>query len=91
MLKAHTGNFIEGADEFDNEFFKISPREAKDMDPQQRVLLQTTYHAMEQAGYVPDATPCFRRDRIGCFIGSATHDYIQNLREDIDVYYGPSE
>ncbi|ESK95806.1 polyketide synthase [Moniliophthora roreri MCA 2997] len=88
-MKAHTGNFIDGVDEFDNDFFKISPREARDMDPQQRVLLHTAYHALENAGYVPDATPCFRRDRFGCFIGSATHDYVQNLHEDIDVYYSP--
>ncbi|KAK0228850.1 polyketide synthase [Armillaria fumosa] len=87
QMKAHTGNFIEGADEFDNRFFKISPREAKSMDPQQRVLLHTTYEALEDAGYVPNATPSFNPDTFGCYIGVATHDYLQNLRDDIDVYY----
>ncbi|KAF5350379.1 hypothetical protein D9758_012473 [Tetrapyrgos nigripes] len=86
-MKAHTGNFIDGVDEFDNQFFKISPREARSMDPQQRILLQTAYEALEDAGYVPDSTLSFRRDTFGCFIGVATHDYIQNLRDDIDVYY----
>jgi len=57
------------------------------MDPQQRVLLHTAYEALENAGYVPDASPSFRRETIGCYIGAATHDYVQNLRENIDVYY----
>ncbi|THU92749.1 polyketide synthase [Dendrothele bispora CBS 962.96] len=86
-MKAKTANCIDGVDEFDNQFFKISPREAKSMDPQQRILLQTTYEALEDAGYVPDSTPSFRRDTFGCFVGVATHDYIQNLRDEIDVYY----
>ncbi|KAG6907234.1 Type I Iterative PKS [Tephrocybe rancida] len=88
-MKAHTGNFIEGADEFDNKFFKISPREAKSMDPQQRVLLHTAYEALEDSGYVPNSTPTTRPETFGCYIGVATHDYIQNLRNDIDVYYSP--
>ncbi|KAK0463812.1 putative polyketide synthase [Desarmillaria tabescens] len=87
QMKAHTGNFIEGADEFDNRFFKISPREAKSMDPQQRVLLHTTYEALEDAGYVPNATPSFKPDTFGCYIGVANYDYLQNLRDDIDEYY----
>lgn len=68
-------------------FFKISPREAKSMDPQQRILLHTAYEALEDAGYVPDSTPTFRPDRFGCFIGAATHDYVHNLKDEIDVYY----
>ncbi|KAF8224464.1 polyketide beta-ketoacyl-synthase [Tricholoma matsutake] len=86
-MKAHTGNFIDGVDEFDNKFFKISPREARNMDPQQRILLHTAYEALEDSGYVPDATPTFRPETFGCYIGVATHDYLQNLRNDIDVYY----
>lgn len=57
------------------------------MDPQQRVLLQTAYRALEDAGYVPDTTPSFARDTFGCWIGNATLDYVDNLRSDIDVYY----
>lgn len=74
---------------FDNSFFGISPREAKSIDPQQRVLLHTTYKALEDAGYVPDATPSFARDTFGCYIGNATLDYPDNLKDDIDVYYSP--
>lgn len=57
------------------------------MDPQQRILLHTAYEALEDAGYVPDSTPMFRPDRFGCFIGAATHDYVHNLKDEIDVYY----
>ncbi|GAW03534.1 polyketide synthase [Lentinula edodes] len=87
QMKARTGNFIQGADEFDNRFFKISPREAKSMDPQQRVLLHTAYEALEDSGYVPGTTSSSQPDTFGCYIGAATHDYVQNLRGDIDVYY----
>ena len=68
-------------------FFNISPREAKTMDPQQRILLQVAYEALEDSGYVPHATPSFNPKNFGCYIGAATHDYVQNLRSDIDVYY----
>ncbi|KAG1727831.1 polyketide synthase [Suillus lakei] len=86
-MKVHTGNFIDCPDEFDYKYFKVSPREAKSMDPQQRILLHTAHDALENAGYVPDATSSFQRDTFGCFIGTATHDYADNLRENIDVHY----
>ena len=76
---------------FDHSFFGISPREAKSVDPQQRVLLQTTYKALEDAGYVPDSTPSFARETFGCYIGNATLDYPDNLKDDIDVYYSPGK
>lgn len=76
---------------FDHSFFGISPREAKSVDPQQRVLLQTTYKALEDAGYVPDSTPSFAKETFGCYIGNATLDYPDNLKDDIDVYYSPGE
>ena len=81
------GNFISHPDTFDNVFFHISPREAQSMDPQQRLLLQVAYRALENAGYTPDATPSWNRETFGTFIGVATHDYENNLRNDIGVYY----
>lgn len=59
------------------------------MDPQQRVMLQTAFRALEDSGYVPDSTPSTNRKTFGCWIGSATLDYVENLREYIDVYYSP--
>ncbi|KAI1769355.1 putative polyketide synthase [Hypoxylon sp. FL1150] len=88
-INTRYGNFLGNPFLFDNDLFDISPREAKSIDPQQRVLLQTAYRALEDAGYVPDATPSFARDTFGCFVGSATLDYVENLRADIDVYYSP--
>ena len=77
--------------QFDHSFFRISPREARSVDPQQRVLLQTTYKALEDAGYVPDSTISFARETFGCYIGNATLDYPENLKDDIDVYYSPGK
>lgn len=45
------------------------------MDPQQRVLLQVAYEALEAAGYTPDSTPSFNRSTFGCFLGASTNDY----------------
>ncbi|KIK51473.1 polyketide synthase [Collybiopsis luxurians FD-317 M1] len=86
-MKAHSGNFIDDPSLFDNKFFRISPREAKSMDPQQRILLHAAQEALDDAGYVPNATPTFQQDSFACYIGTATDDYVQNLRDSIDVYY----
>ncbi|KAI0304291.1 hypothetical protein B0F90DRAFT_1809157 [Multifurca ochricompacta] len=49
-MKARTGNFLDDVDKFDHEFFNISPREARSMDPQMRILLHTAYEALEDSG-----------------------------------------
>ena len=86
-MSKFTGNFIQEPWLFDNEFFRVSPREARSMDPQQRILLQTSYHALESSGYVPFSTPTFDPTTFGTYIGVATNDYVQNLNKKIDVYY----
>jgi acyl transferase domain-containing protein len=87
-MAAHMGNFITGHAAFDAAFFRISPREARSMDPQQRVLLHAAYHALENAGHVPDPEAEARgTDGTGVWIGAATADYVQNLKENIDLYY----
>jgi acyl transferase domain-containing protein len=83
------GAFLDDIWTFDNAFFNITPREAKSMDPQQRILLHTAQSALDDAGYVPDATPTFTKASMGCYIGVATGDYTDNLRNDIDVFYSP--
>lgn len=60
---------------FDAKFFMLSPREAPQVDPAQRLALMTTYEAMENAGFVPDATPSSMSDRVGVFFGSTSNDW----------------
>ncbi|ROT35234.1 phenolpthiocerol synthesis polyketide synthase ppsA [Sodiomyces alkalinus F11] len=83
------GNFLDDPFRFDAEYFNISPREAKSMDPQQRLLLHAAVEALDDAGYSPGATATFNRDTFGVYVGVATGDYVDNLRDEIDVYYSP--
>ncbi|EIN06889.1 ketoacyl-synt-domain-containing protein [Punctularia strigosozonata HHB-11173 SS5] len=86
-MRTRYGNFIENADVFDNAFFRISPKEARSMSPQQRLLLHVAYEAIEDSGYVAHATPTFDPDTFGVYVGVATNDYVLNLREDIGPHY----
>ncbi|XP_038078965.1 lovastatin diketide synthase mokB-like [Patiria miniata] len=63
--------FIHGIDKFDNTFFKISPREASSMDPQQRHILEVTYEAFEDAGIIPNTLG----ESCGVYIGVGMMDY----------------
>ena len=75
---------------FDARFFNISPREAPQIDPAQRLALMTAYEAIEQAGIVPDATPSTRRDRVGVFYGVTGMDWMEtNSPQKIDTYFIP--
>ncbi|PNH47488.1 hypothetical protein VD0004_g855 [Verticillium dahliae] len=85
------GNFLDNPFTFDTEFFNISPREAKSMDPQQRLLLHAAVEALDDAGYSPGATPSFQQASFGVYVGAATGDYVDNLRDEIDVYYSPGK
>lgn len=70
------GNFVSDHDAFDHKFFKKSPREVTSQDPQQRLMMQIAYQAVEQSGYLnsPNA------DRhVGCYIGVCAVDYEKNI------------
>lgn len=70
------GNFIHNPDAFDHRFFNISGREAKSMDPQQRLALQVAYEALESAGYC-SAAPVNGAE-VGCYLGVGSVDYDDN-------------
>ncbi|MBQ0826804.1 SDR family NAD(P)-dependent oxidoreductase [Streptomyces tagetis] len=72
------GGFLPEVDTFDARFFGVSPREAQLMDPQQRLFLQTAHRAVEEAGYRPSDLSA---GRTGLFVGVATHEYYDLLRE----------
>ena len=67
------GGFIKEIDKFDPLFFHISPKEAENMDPQERLFLEVAYSSVEDAGYTP-ATLCDNR-KIGVFVGIMNANY----------------
>lgn len=66
------GAFVDAIDEFDAGFFNISGREAEQMDPQQRVLLETAWEALENAGIDPSS---IEGSDCGVFVGLMNQDY----------------
>src|SRR4051794_25418207 len=66
------GGFLDAVAEFDAEFFGISAREAVSVDPQQRLVLELGWEALEDAGIVPDSV---RGGRLGVFVGAFADDY----------------
>ncbi|WNG48717.1 type I polyketide synthase [Archangium minus] len=73
-IRTRRGGFLKDVDRFDARFFGISPREAESMDPQQRLVLEVAWEALERAGY---AVVRSRRDRVGVFVGVMNNDYGQ--------------
>ncbi|KAL8831679.1 MAG: hypothetical protein Q9191_000724 [Dirinaria sp. TL-2023a] len=72
------GGYLRHLNKFDHRFFGISGREAKSMDPQQRLCLEVAYEAMESSGYYGLRSDEFDRE-VGCYIGSANDDYFDNV------------
>jgi acyl transferase domain-containing protein/acyl carrier protein len=63
------GGFLEDFDQFDPMFFNMTPREAENIDPQERIFLQESWKALEDAGYSPSNLSADLRQRIGVFAG----------------------
>jgi acyl transferase domain-containing protein/acyl carrier protein len=89
-ISSRWGGFISNVDGFDADFFGISPREAIEMDPQQRILLEVAFEALDHAGMTPQA---ITGGKMGVFVGVHGHasDYLllqnENL-EELDSFSG---
>ncbi|MFD4481339.1 type I polyketide synthase, partial [Streptomyces sp. NPDC058471] len=82
------GGYLDDVAEFDAGFFRISPREALSLDPQQRLALEVGWEALEDAGCT---TPALLERQAGVYVGLNTADYHELLTRDmdnIDLYYG---
>ncbi|MEU3039543.1 SDR family NAD(P)-dependent oxidoreductase [Streptomyces diastaticus] len=77
------GGFLDAVDRFDAGLFGIAPREAALMDPQQRLFLETSWHAVWDAGYRPAE---LAGTATGLFAGTSTSDYADLLaRNEVPV------
>src|ERR1700730_6914824 len=83
---ARRGGFLEGIDQFDPQFFGISPREAPYVDPQHRLLLETAWEAIEDAGLVLDFE---HGTDLGVFVGISHNDY-QGIQSTPSDHFGIS-
>ncbi|MDA0167608.1 acyltransferase domain-containing protein [Solirubrobacter taibaiensis] len=81
------GGYVSELDTFDHSFFKLSAREAAHIDPQQRLVLEIGWEALEDAGSVPDE---LRGTRTAVIVGVATFDHgaLQLQRASTDAYVG---
>ncbi|KAF2133650.1 ketoacyl-synt-domain-containing protein, partial [Dothidotthia symphoricarpi CBS 119687] len=92
MNTSHTayGCFIDEPGLFDAPFFNMSPREAQQTDPMQRLGLVTAYEALERAGYVANRTAATDLHRTGTYYGQASDDYREvNSAQEISTYFIP--
>lgn len=80
-FKVKNGGFLNGIHLFDNEFFGISPVEAIDMDPQQRILLEVCWEALENSGI---NVMNLKGTRTANIMGICGHDYTEQTLSDID-------
>ncbi|AVQ71833.1 MULTISPECIES: type I polyketide synthase [Microcystis] len=85
---ARYGGFIDAVDQFDPQFFGMTPREAIALDPQQRLLLEVSWEALENAGIAPQK---LTGTQTGVFVGIGLDDYAKRQIKQqipIDAYTG---
>lgn len=87
-ISTRYGGFLAAIDRFDPHFFGISPREAERIDPQQRLVLEVAWEALENAAIAPDS---LAHSATGVFIGCGNFDYgllLSQERDRISAYDG---
>ncbi|MBD3884960.1 thioester reductase domain-containing protein [Phormidium tenue FACHB-886] len=87
-ISTRWGGFLEQVDQFDPSFFGISPREVERMDPQQRLVLEVAWEAIENAGIAPEK---LSGSKTGVFLGIGNYDYCRLLARDntrVNAYDG---
>ena len=72
LTQLFDGGYIDDIDAFAADFFNISPREACEIDPQQRIALEQTWLALENANINPDI---IRGTHVGVYVGVTQNDY----------------
>ncbi|HXH38621.1 MAG TPA: SDR family NAD(P)-dependent oxidoreductase [Thermoanaerobaculia bacterium] len=84
------GSFIDSIDQFDPDFFGISPRDATYMDPQQRLFLEESWRALEDAGY---AGKSVGENRCGVYVGcgSSHYDNLTGKEPPPEAFWGNSQ
>lgn len=84
-IYCRTGSFLDDIASFDAGFFGISAREAVMLDPQQRMLLEVVWEAVERAGIAASA---LKGSATGMFAGVMHQDYAHRIRNaaDVDLY-----
>ena len=87
------GCFLENPGGFDSRLFNVSPREAMQMDPVQRLLLMVSYEALELAGYSPGRTPSTDPNHIATYMAQTTDDWRETIQSThgVDIYYIPGQ
>lgn len=84
-----SGCFLDNPGLFDSRLFNVSPWEAIQMDPLQRLILMSSYEALEMAGY-GQHSPSTASKRVSTYVGQVTDDWRSvNECQGIDIYYIP--
>ena len=81
------GGFVDNIQDFDPAFFGITPREAKCMDPQQRMLLEVSWRTIENAGYPSES---LKGKSVGVYVGISSSDYSSLLWISNEDYLTPN-